>query len=371
MSALLEISEAHHAYAEVNFIDPTMGLATRTVAHITKDGVELPPSILNTVVAWSQLPRTRDTLASLQPFVAERLEQMEGEWFSYRPVGARIQAELDVPVVIDGAWTGLVGLADDRPRAWTVTEHRMTREVADLFATYWARLQAKKDLEDLVATKDRFIASVSHELRTPLTAVIGLASELAEHRAAFSAEEQDEFVRMIADQSREVGHIVEDLLVAARASETQLTVLAERISLSAEVREVLTQLPGALSLRVNGLLQPVDVFADPLRLRQIIRNLLTNAHRYGGDPIEVRVGNGSGQAFLQVVDHGPGIPESMRDQVFLAYRSAAEVPGRTASIGLGLTVSRQLARLMGGDVTYHYNGESVFELTLPVPSPAA
>jgi signal transduction histidine kinase len=361
LQALAGPSRADHAYFEENFDDPRLGLCSRTVLHVAREG---SAATWPSTYPWSNLPRTYQTLAAHQP-----ISYPKGEEAPARRPGCRLEAEIAVPLVVDGEWIGLVGIASDHPQIWTPWDLGLMRSATEIFATWWVRRRARQELEELVRAKDRFIASVSHELRTPLTAVIGLASELADRQRSFSEPEVAEFVGLIADQSREVGHIVEDLLVAARASEAQLTVLPERVGLDEEVRRVVSELPRLVHERLSlGELPSVAVQADPLRVRQIVRNLLTNAHRYGGDPIEVRVGLRNGRAYLQVIDHGPGIPAEMREQVFLAYRSAAEIPGRTASIGLGLTVSRQLARLMGGDVTYRYEGESVFELTLPTPA---
>jgi signal transduction histidine kinase len=108
------------------------------------------------------------------------------------------------------------------------------------------------------------------------------------------------------------------------------------------------------------------VYADPRRLRQVLRNLVSNAHRYGGNQIFVDVASEESFVALQVRDNGSGIPDELQSRVFEPYQTAHERVGVTGSVGLGLTVSRQLARLMGGDLTYHRVEEwSVFRLTLP------
>ena len=107
------------------------------------------------------------------------------------------------------------------------------------------------------------------------------------------------------------------------------------------------------------------MLGDPGRVRQILRNLISNALRYGGDRIRVIVGADSSH-LVQVRDNGPGIPSEERERMFHPYQRAHDAPGVTASMGLGLTISRSLARLMNGDLEYrHEDGESVFELMLP------
>ncbi len=114
----------------------------------------------------------------------------------------------------------------------------------------------------------------------------------------------------------------------------------------------------------------VAAWADPARARQIIRNLLTNAVRYGGESIRVRSARHNGKVLVSVMDDGPGIPEEQREAIFEPYHRAHRLGTQPESVGLGLTVSRQLARLMAGDLTYRFDGDrSIFELVLPASAP--
>lgn len=223
--------------------------------------------------------------------------------------------------------------------------------------------QARRQLEELVANKDQFIASVSHELRTPLTVVVGLASELAHDPAALSEDEIIEFSSLIAGQANEVASLVEDLLTIGRADAGVLSIEPGTIDLSVAVADVLSGLPADLVGRVTVAGIPRSlVHADPVRVRQIIRNLITNAGRYGGQAIEVQVVAGA----VEVRDDGDPVPPTERERMFEAYERVHARPGTPESVGLGLTVCRRLSRLMSGDVTYDHDGRwSVFRLTLP------
>lgn len=223
---------------------------------------------------------------------------------------------------------------------------------------------ARRQLEELVASKDQFIASVSHELRTPLTVVVGLAAELAAHPERHDPEELAEFATLIAGQANEVAALVEDLLTMARADAGVLSIEPDSIDLQAMVGEVLAGLPGDLRSRVTWRAgSSPAVLADAVRVRQIVRNLVTNAGRHGGPGIEVEVMPGR----VQVRDDGPPVPESERERMFQAYERVHHQRGKPDSVGLGLTVCRRLSRLMAGDVTYGHDGrQSIFELTLPV-----
>ncbi len=221
--------------------------------------------------------------------------------------------------------------------------------------------ESNTQLRDLVESKDRFVASISHELRTPLTAVIGLASELSEPATELSGQELAEFHRLIAGEAEEVARIVEDLLVAARADVGRVAVFPKHFEMGEVVRETIRATAGSADRRVDG---AGEAFADPLRVKQILRNLLVNAERYGGDTVQIEIRSATETAFIAVSDDGPGIPGSDPDRVFEPYQSAHGT--EKDAIGLGLSVSRTLARLMGGDLEYARNGQmSTFTLSLP------
>lgn len=225
---------------------------------------------------------------------------------------------------------------------------------------------AAEDLEMLVKSRDELVATVSHELRTPLTTVVGLSHELRDAFNTFEREEVVDLVGLIAQQSAEVATIVEDLLVAARTRGGSLGVSTTPVDLAYETEATLK----ALGLDPNEMLNRPPylpaVTGDSGRIRQILRNLITNAQRYGGDDIRVVVRAGDSIAAVEVRDSGPPLSEDESREIFSRYYRNRQTPGVTASVGLGLTVSKELARLMGGDITYHHDGEAVFTVRLPV-----
>ncbi len=223
-------------------------------------------------------------------------------------------------------------------------------------------------LTDLVNSKDQLISSVSHEIRTPLTAVLGYAELLRERWAGPPTAEQVEMIDDIVAQATALANIVDDLLVAARAETGQLHVSREAVDLRAEVAAVVENL-GRQSHTAHIRLCGSGVYAlgDPARVRQILRNVISNALRYGGDAVQVVLSVHSDQCCVVVADNGTGIPEDQRELVFAAYERADPAKGLTPAIGLGLTVARALARLMDGDLVYKYeNGQSLFDLSLPL-----
>lgn len=232
------------------------------------------------------------------------------------------------------------------------------------------RAEARRRLESLMRSKDQFIAAVSHELRTPLAAVLGFAEEVRDEMD--DADPLRSMVEVVADQSAEMAAIIEDLLVVARASFDGVPLTPRPISLDIEAHAVAEAIGPRLTKRPEQRLGPVKAFADPIRVRQIVRNLLTNADRYGGDDVIVCTRTDGPDAVLEIRDSGTALPTDLRERIFEPYESSGPVGGQPAAIGLGLAVSRTLAELMSGTLEYrHEGGWSVFELRLPTDAPIA
>ena len=229
-----------------------------------------------------------------------------------------------------------------------------------------SHLRAKEEaFTDLITAKDAFIASVSHELRTPLTAVLGLTYEMSS--AEMGEAERRELMELVFGQAEEMSYIVEDLLVAARTEIGTVSVEPEIVDLGEELGFALE------GVRMTAIDAPAGlptVFADPTRVRQILRNLLTNLNRYGGEQRRILGGRAGERAWIEIRDNGPGVRAEDAERIFEPYATAHT--GVTGSIGLGLSVSRQLAVLMSGSLSYRReNEESVFRLELPVDRTAA
>ena len=217
-------------------------------------------------------------------------------------------------------------------------------------------------LEQVAEDKDRFLASVSHELRTPLTVVAGLAYELHERPDTFSDEDRSGMMSMLVEQTNELSGIVEDLLVAARSDIGRVSISYEAVDLGGEARRAME------SSGIQGTFRgdPGFAYADPARVRQILRNLLTNAKRYGGPDVRFDFAESAGWTEVVVADNGDGVPRDKREAIFQSYESAHQPSSQVKSVGLGLYISRNLARAMGGDLEYVYDGTwSHFRLRLP------
>jgi signal transduction histidine kinase len=370
LEALLDATEADYAYIDINRVDKEGQVTWEIVAEAVGNNVP-PGSDAFDEGDYSQFPQVIEVLSTGQP-ARIRVSDLP------MPVRARyeaegIRSELMAPILIRDQWVGTLGYSDFwRDDVWTDVEVDGLMRAADMVAAYWERESAREGLEELAEAKDRFIATVSHELRTPLAAVVGFSGELAEGLDGYSREEIAEMVVLISGQSQEVAQLVDDLLTAERAASGNLTVSPRSIDLLDECRSIVESL--GLDLDVTLVGDRSMAWADTLRTRQIVRNLLTNAHRYGGRRVRVEVSSLSNVASLVVSDDGPGVKGIDAEHIFDPYyRSQSSEDARPDSVGLGLAVARQLAQMMGGDLVYRRRGGwTRFELTLPVaPEPAA
>ena len=181
-----------------------------------------------------------------------------------------------------------------------------------------------------------------------------------------SARERGELLEAIVTEGTDLTNIVNDLLVAAKSGIDRLEVSSVRVDLRAQAAQVLESFESTGVGNIELVGDSVGAVGDPDRVRQIVRNLISNALRYGGNTIRVTVSDRGTVGTVAVHDDGAAIPEFDRDRIFEPYQRAHDAPGLADSLGLGLAISRQLARLMDGDLTYrHEGGESIFELSLP------
>jgi two-component system OmpR family sensor kinase len=223
----------------------------------------------------------------------------------------------------------------------------------------------------------QFVADASHELRTPLTTIRGFA-ELYRQVATDEPDEAEKLVRRIEEEAARMGLLVEDLLLLARLDEERplapvdldLRVITSDAADAARVlaadREITLENPG----------EPVTVFADESRLRQVVGNLMTNAltHTPAGTPVWLRLRAEDGQAVLEVADRGPGLRPDQAERVFERFYRADAARTRRASggtgTGLGLAIVAALVGAHGGRVEVDSRpGEgATFRVRLPIHS---
>ncbi|HHC09392.1 MAG TPA: HAMP domain-containing histidine kinase [Actinobacteria bacterium] len=220
-----------------------------------------------------------------------------------------------------------------------------------------ARQQEALDAERrAVALKNEFVSMVSHELRTPLTGIAGFTDALRENWRVLPPDEIDEFLEIMRTETEHLSNLVEDILVIPRLEAGHLRLQPRRLNLLEVVEDVCrATLDGHrdYAVEVPG---DVEVFADPVRLRQILRNLCENARKYGGDQVLVEGERVEGSRYLVVVaDNGPGVPVGDEERIFAHFEQLSKGDARLQQgVGLGLPIARKLARAMGGDLWYEH-----------------
>lgn len=225
----------------------------------------------------------------------------------------------------------------------------------------------KQRLAELEAARAQTIGVVSHELRNHLAGVIGVTEVVTDPGGTLSPDEVSELLQLAHQQALEAGDVIEDLLTASRVERGVLDVELEVVDLSAEAAQVIRHfVVGGQKIPLDTPDGPVWASADPHRFRQVLRNLITNADRYGGPHVEISVVRLDSQASVVVSDDGPGVRPGDEASIFLPYRRARDVKPAPGSTGLGLWIARNLTRRMGGDLTYRrLGGHTIFEVTLP------
>jgi two-component system phosphate regulon sensor histidine kinase PhoR len=209
--------------------------------------------------------------------------------------------------------------------------------------------------EEAHSLKNDFVAMVSHELRTPLTSIAGFADTLVDGWEELPQEEVDEFLAIINRQAIYLGDLVEDVLVIPRLEADRLNFDTELFDLGDLIEDVAKMVfpNGGKKTSLVSLPDGVRVKADRRRVQQVIRNLMENARKYGGDQIMVE-GFVMGDQYLVIIsDNGPGVPDPDVQQVFEKFEQVSKGDARESTgIGLGLPIARRLARAMGGEVWY-------------------
>jgi signal transduction histidine kinase len=361
--AVLEATDADYAY-----VDQTIEIDEEPAWEIVAEAFTGIGDASGWMVGkYSTVPLTYEALLAGHESVVRTRELRGTAREQYEQ--DNIVSEICVPIFVGGVFRGSIGFVEyTTEREWSNPEVQTLWRAADMIGAYWRRQDDADALRASNASKDKLLSSVSHEIRTPLTAIVGLSEEIASNPAGLGREELEELNGIIAVQSRELAELVEDLLVASRADFGNLSIRPEVVSLADQVDRVLQGVRESSPNRKTVVFSGGDVtaWADPLRVRQIIRNLVTNALKYGGDRVVITLREDVGVAAVAVVDDGAGVPEAESQLIFERYYRSVDTPTQPGSVGIGLAVSRQLAEMMGGSLSYLPGAaQHRFELALP------
>lgn len=227
--------------------------------------------------------------------------------------------------------------------------------------------------------RQRFVIGLGHELRTPLTPLLGWARTLRRRPELLTTEQGGHLMHALDTETSRLARLVDNLLTAVDPS--SLISARTRVDLvelvQLHLRHARPELLGrAVTVSSSG---STVVTTSPRAVGQILDNLLSNVVRYtpAGSPLHIRISVANGAAVVELADRGPGVPTAQRDEIFGLF---VRGDGDTANpgVGMGLAVSRSLARSLGGDLVCEPGGEpdadgegpgAVFRLVLPVHVP--
>ena len=242
--------------------------------------------------------------------------------------------------------------------------------------------QARAEAEEANRVKDEFLATISHELRNPLNVILGYSEVLVRSNEA----NESEFVRRAAEILRRnaiaQAQLVSDLLDLSRLQLGKFSLNRQVVSLTKTINDAVETvrdeaLAKGLAVKIEMSNELIFVDGDPLRMEQIVWNLLNNAVKFtpSGGTVTVKLAKQNGFAQLAVADTGQGIDPKFLPHVFEIFRQAdATISRRHGGMGIGLALVQQLVHLQGGSVSVSSGGAGLgaeFMINLPLTTEAA
>jgi signal transduction histidine kinase len=315
--------------------------------------------------------------------IPDVLADPEYTWAEAQRLGG-FRTLLGVPMLREGVPIGVLTLSRSEVRPFTDKQIELVSTFADQAAIaienvrLFDEIQDKsRQLAEASERKSQFLASMSHELRTPLNAIIGLTEMLVTNAGRFGTDKALEPLRRVNAAGTHLLSLINEVLDLSKIEAGKLELNPEPINLARLIDEVVGTAGQLAEKNKNRLIvearENVDgLKADPMRLKQILLNLLSNACKFtkeGEVALRVRkVADGRDWVELAVADSGIGMTAEQQAKLFQDFTQADSLTARRyGGTGLGLAISRKLARMMGGDVTVtsELGKGSVFTVRLP------
>lgn len=317
-------------------------------------------------------------LPAIDDDLLSTIVQGEEQLRMIRPLG--VTSAMVVPLEARGRVLGAIVLvASGDSRRYGRDDLDVATDFAGRAAVFLDNARLFRDAQVANETKAEFLATMSHELRTPLNAMLGYTDLLLQGIPEAISDKVAEYVRRVSFSARHLLQLIEEILSYSRLEAGRETVTIEPVDLRSvadEVRAIAEPLAGKKSLRLDvsvaGEAEPL--LTDPRKVRQILLNLVANAVKFTErGEIGVRATVEGSELVLAVRDTGIGIAEEHLDRIFEPFWQVEQSSTRTAQgTGLGLSVTRRLVALLGGEIAVESRpGEgSTFTVRIPLESEA-
>jgi signal transduction histidine kinase/CheY-like chemotaxis protein len=315
--------------------------------------------------------------------IADVLADPDYSWAEAQKLGG-FRTILGVPMLREGTPIGVLALTRSEVRPFTDKQIELVSTFADQAAIAIENVRLFDEIQDKSRRlemasqhKSQFLSSMSHELRTPLNAIIGLTEMMVTNAVRFGTEKAQEPLRRVHGAGTHLLGLINQVLDLSKIEAGKLELTRESVNLARLVDEVIgtarqlaEQNKNRLIVEGQDALAPLTV--DPMRLRQILLNLLSNACKFtkGGEvALRLRkVVDGRNWIEFTVSDTGIGMTPKQQAKLFEEFTQADSSTARQyGGTGLGLAITRKLAQMMGGDVTVasEPGKGSIFTVRLP------
>lgn len=261
-----------------------------------------------------------------------------------------VRAGFGLPILVEAEVVGVLEFFFPEPQE----RDDLLLEVGTFIGTQLGRVVERKRIEEGMRTldhaKSEFVANAAHELRTPLTTILGLTEVISNPKRPLEPRQFDESMALLKRQGERIGSLLTNLLDYSRI-EVRADVALEPLDLGNSIDAAVAAAPPPDGVSISTSIAPgTSVMADPVKLEQVLVNLLTNAYRYGGKNVSFISAIEPDHVLLSVSDDGPGIEPKLLGHLFDPFTRGSTTQSITGS-GLGLAIVRRLVESFRGEIS--------------------